>query len=138
MSTMPPTARLSDYPDITISNQAFNGSWMCGAVETCDEDMASVKCFRFLPKAEKATISDPQFKSGKITVTSYVEGRSGPIVHLDSTKEKIKAAIKDIKENDFSQTFAFRQFSVNLTMGAFSSVFVSAAALATSLSVLTF
>lgn len=121
--------QLSDHVDIgTYATPAFNGSWLCGQVMSCPEtDWQTVGCLRFMPKEEYATLADPRFAKGELKVVTYLEGRtahtddeSGPTIQqkLDDAKEKLTTSLGEMNP--------FREFSVNLTMGATSGLLVSA------------
>lgn len=51
--------------------------------------MNYVGCMRFMPKEEKATLTDPRFSTGELKVVTYLEGRT------DHTDED---PIKDLSE----------------------------------------
>ena len=132
---------MSDYTDVgSYATPAFNGSWLCGQVMSCPEnDWKTVGCLRFMPKEEYATLADPRFTKGELKVVTYLEGRtahtddeSGPTMQekLDDAKEKLTTT--------FAEVNPFREFSVNLTMGAVNGALVSASAFVAELIAISF
>lgn len=120
-------SKLSDYQDIgTFTTPAFEGSWMCSKVYEM-KGRSGAYCMRFMPKEEVATMADPRFKSGEIEVITYLEGRNDEPIPSDA-----------VKDGFASGKSTFEEFRLNLTMGAFQNMFVSAAALTATLTAFAF
>lgn len=117
-------SRLSDFTD--ISNDMIPGlfgSWMCLPAMS-DGEMAFTSCLRFMPSAEGATVDDPRFNVGPVTVMTYNTARYNTVEFQDN-------AAMQLEESNFEF------FSLNL-MGAQSGVAFAGVALAASLAAMTF
>lgn len=89
LDAMPAQARLSDYQNIGgYQTPAFNGSWKCSPVREIGE-CNQVACLRFIPKVEKATLTDPRYSTGEVKVVTYLEGRTADTADATSVKEKV-------------------------------------------------
>jgi len=138
LDAMPASARLADYENIGgYQTPAFNGSWLCSPVHEMGE-CNHVACLRFVPKEEKASLTDPRYSTGEVKVVSYLEGRTADTADTPSVKDKVQDKVDKVQEKYDEGMSRFEEFRLNLTMGAFQNMFVSTAALTAALLSTTF
>jgi hypothetical protein len=95
LSAMPAQARLSDHQNIGVNQTpAFNGSWLCSPVHEMGE-CNQVACLRFVPKVEKATLTDPRYSTGEVKVFTFLEGRTADTADAASLKDEVHDKIQD-------------------------------------------
>ena len=93
---------------------------------------------RFLPKEEYATLADPRFKKGEMKVVTYLEGRQPRDEDSDQTKDTKLAEATEKMRSNLGEMNPFREFSVNLTLGAVNNALVSGSAFVLALFAITF
>lgn len=93
-----------------------------------------------MPKEEYSTLADPRFTKGELKVVTYLEGRTAQTDDEESG-QKMKEKLENAKEKlttTFAEVNPFREFSVNLTLGAVNGALISASAFVAALIAVTF